>query len=290
MSDTEVTFPYSAPVIAASLEHVRGIAVIGAGTMARAIATGLVRARAVAPDRIAVTDRVTAKATALARETGVRAVLSNTAAVAASDVVIVCTKPADVRAVLSDLSEQGAFARLPLLISIAAGVRISALEASLVAPGRVVRAMPNAPCRVGKGMTAITGGSHADVRDLALASQIFSSVGRCIELEERLFDAFTALCGSGPALAYLVIEALADGAVACGVARAAALEAAAATLCGAAETVLETGAHPATLRDEVTTPGGCTIAGLLVLEDGRARSLFARAVQEAARAAAGLDR
>jgi pyrroline-5-carboxylate reductase len=139
-------------------------------------------------------------------------------------------------------------------------------------------------------MTVIARGSHAHDAEIEAAKEIFSKVGRCIELEESHFDAVTGLSGSGPAYLYLIMEALADGGVRVGLPRAEALSIIAQTILGAAHMVQKTGKHPAALRDEVTTPAGCTIGALLVMEDGKIRSVLARAVEEATHIASKLGK
>ncbi|KAG8868005.1 delta 1-pyrroline-5-carboxylate reductase [Serendipita sp. 405] len=170
-----------------------------------------------------------------------------------------------------------------LVISILAGVTISQMEGWVAPNTRLVRAMPNTPCKIREGMTVVTPLTCSDAANPDLEEKIilniFSSIGRCRFLEEKHFDACTALSGSGPAFACVFLEAIADGGVMMGLPRAEALELAAQTLQGAARMVLQDGTHPAQIKDAVTTPGGCTIAGLLALEDGRVRSTIARAIQ-----------
>jgi pyrroline-5-carboxylate reductase len=175
------------------------------------------------------------------------------------------------------------------VIYTAAGVALGTLE-KILANVAVVRAMPNTPCVVREGITAICGGTRATAEHVRRARAIFESVGRCVELQETHFDAVTGLSGSGPAYFYLMMEALADGGVRVGLPRDIAMELVVQVARGAAEMVRQTGRHPAHLRDDVTTPAGCTIAGLLILEDGKIRSVLARAVEEATRIAQGLGR
>jgi len=215
----------------------------------------------------------------------------NVEAVRQADVVILGCKP---QLANSILSEQGMEEALEgkLLISILAGVTISQLV-NIVSPSTiVVRAMPNTPCKIREGMTVVTPiqpGPQADFhREIIL--NIFSSMGRCRFLEEKHFDACTALSGSGPAFACIILEAMADGGVMMGLPRAEALELASQTLQGTARMALQPGAHPAHIRDAVTTPGGCTIAGLLAMEDGKIRSTIARAIQIATERAGELGR
>ena len=148
--------------------------------------------------------------------------------------------------------------------------------------------MPNTPAIVGEGMTVVCGGKNATAADLARARRIFEAVGKCLPVDESHFNAITALSGSGPAYQYLIMEALADAGVRVGLPRQLALTLFSQTVLGAAKMVQATGRHPAALRDDVTTPAGCTIGGLLMLEDGRIRSVLARAVEEAAKIAAHL--
>lgn len=268
----------------------RRIALIGAGTMGRAIAGGLHGAGAFPAAELRVVDHHAAAAVALAGDITGATVADAATACADADLVLLCVKPKDVAGVLDDLVARGALAHAPLLVSIAAGVSIATLEAATGGALPVVRAMPNTACQIGKGCTVVSGGTHATARHLAWADAIFSSVGRCLGLDERHLDAVTAVSASGPAFIYVVLEALTDGAVSCGLPRAAAMELVARMTLGAAEMVLTTGRHPAALKDDVTTPGGCTIAGLMVLEDGRARSVLARTIETTARVAAGLGR
>ena len=171
----------------------------------------------------------------------------------------------------------------------AAGMSTARLSAQ--APGcPVVRAMPNTPCAIGRGVTVLARGPGADDGHLALARTLFTALGAVLELEEKHMDTVTGLSGSGPAFIYLVLEAMAEGAVMRGLPRPVALELAARVAQGAAEMVLATGRHPAALRDDVTTPAGCTVAGLLVLEDGRLRSVVARGVEMAAKVAGELSK
>ncbi|MCR4339473.1 MAG: pyrroline-5-carboxylate reductase [Gemmatimonadaceae bacterium] len=266
------------------------IAVIGAGTMGRSIATGMVRTGAIAAERIAVTDIDTAAARAVAHDLGVVVATDSATACASATVVVICVMPHDVLNILAELVSCGAFASKPLLISVAAKITTPAIEEVVGDRAPVIRAMPNTPCAIGHGMTVLAKGCTATAAHLAVASELFSTLGRCMTLAERHLDAVTALSASGPAFIYLVLEALADGGVRCGLSRDIATELAAQMTLGAAEMVLSTGRHPAALRDDVTTPGGCTIAGLLALEDGRLRSVLARAIEETTRSLAGDSR
>ncbi|KAG8746902.1 delta 1-pyrroline-5-carboxylate reductase [Ceratobasidium sp. 414] len=215
----------------------------------------------------------------------------NLRAVQESDVVLLCCKPQMAGSILSAPGMSAALEN-KLLISILAGVTIAQLVDLVPTSSRVLRAMPNTPCLIREGMTvvsAIPSSSSSNPSayerqlelDRAIVLAIFSSIGRCRFLDEKHFDACTALSASGPAFACLVLEAMTDGGVMMGLPRTEALELAAQMLQGTARMVLQSGQHPAQVKDAVTTPGGCTIAGLLTLEDGRVRSTIARAIQVA---------
>jgi len=208
-------------------------------------------------------------------------VTSDIAAVAAgSEVLLICTKPPDVAAALSSAAEMAA-GQPRLVISIAAGVTLAALEAAVSENFRIIRAMPNTPALVGHGAAGYCLGTRATAADAATAQALLGAVGLAVEVPERLMNAVTGLSGSGPAYIYVVIEALADGGVRAGIPRADALRLAAQTVLGAAAMVLETGEHPAVLKDMVTSPGGTTIAGLAVLERDGLRSALIEAVAAA---------
>jgi pyrroline-5-carboxylate reductase len=216
----------------------------------------------------------------VANEFGIAAQTTYTEMTATSDVLLVAVKPAQIESVLRELTKAGLRADT-LVISVAAGVSIERIEKALGKSNPVVRAMPNTPSFVGRGMTAISGGSHATPAHLAIAQRLFAAVGLCITVEERLLNAVTAISGSGPAYIYLIIEALADAGVRVGLPRDVAMTLVTQTVLGAAVMVAESDRHPAELRDDVTTPAGCTSGALLVLEDGGLRSILGRAVEEA---------
>jgi len=214
-------------------------------------------------------------------------VANNVQAVIRSDVILLCCKPQIAHAILSEPGMQEALEN-KLLISILAGVTISQLSEMVGPTTKVVRAMPNTPCKIREGMTIVSTLDENQPLDRSIILNIFSSIGRCRFLDEKHFDACTALGGSGPAFAAIFLEAMADGGVMMGLPRAEALELAAQTIQGTARMALQPGEHPARIKDAVTTPGGCTIAGLLVLEDGRVRSTIARAIQIATERASEL--
>jgi pyrroline-5-carboxylate reductase len=253
-------------------------AFLGAGKMALALAHGMLRAKLCAPSDIVVSSRSRPGLENFAAATSVRAVASNAEAVAAADVVLLCVKPLDA---LKALKESGADWRGKLLISVATGVKIASLREA--APGsRVIRAMPNTAAMVGHSATAIAADESASHEDLETAERVFQAVGEVYRVAENQLDAVTGLSGSGPAYIYLVLEALSDGGVLCGLPRKLALDLAIQTIRGAAEMAVSTQEHPAVLREMVTSPGGTTIAALAALENAATRSAFIRAVQAAA--------
>ncbi len=256
------------------------IGILGFGTIGRAIAQGL-RERA-GVDRIAATTR-TGRAAAHA---DVVAIPSNRELAAISDVLFICVKPAQVELVAREIAHD--LRPGTLVISAAAGVTTASLRTWIGGEHSIIRAMPNMPARIGLGMTALAAGSNANEAHMETARELFGTLGRVCVVEERLMDAVTAISGCGPAYVYLIAEALAEAGVKLGLPRHTALELAAQTLHGASAMVLQSGAHPAALKDEVTTPAGCTIDGLLALEDGGLRSTLVRAVTAAAERSAQL--
>ncbi len=262
------------------------LAILGCGTMGEAILAGLLSSGECAPAQVMVSVRRTAVGDRVSQKHGVAATVDNLEASAFGDVVVVALKPQKLSKVL-DSDEMRKALNGKLLISIAAGVRLDTLAEWL--PDTVVaRAMPNTPCLVRRGMTALAFGPGGTDEHVDAARRVFSPIGRVVVVEDSHMDAITSLNGSGPAFAYVMLEAIADGGVMMGLPRDVALEIAAKVFEGAAAMVLETGAHPAALKDQVTTPAGCTIAGLLTMEDGRIRSVLARTIQEATKVASTL--
>ncbi len=262
------------------------LAIVGCGTMGEAILSALLGTQTLAPERMVATVRRSDAAKKLQRDFNVTVLLDNVEACARSHTVIVALKPQRMRDILDTDAMRTALAG-KLLVSIAAGTRSEDL-ARWLPNTTIVRAMPNTPCLVRAGMTVLAPGPRATEGDVARARALFEPMGRVMELQEKHMDAVTSLNGSGPAFAYVMLEAMADGGVMMGLPRDAALEIAATVFMGAASMVLQTGTHPAALKDQVTTPAGSTIAGLLVMEDGRIRSVLARAIQEATNIASSL--
>jgi len=263
------------------------LGIIGAGVMGRTLVRGLLASGVVAKDRIWAGDKNSDACESAAQELDIPVETDYQGRVPGADLILLCVKPGDAAAVMATLRGAG-LRRETLLISILAGVATERLEALLGAENPLVRAMPNTPAIVGEGMTVVCRGRYAGKADLDRAKRVFEAVGTCLAMDEVHFNAITALSGSGPAYQFLIMEALADAGVKVGLPRHLALTLVAQTVLGAAKMVLATGRHPASLRDDVTTPAGCTIGGLLMLEDGRIRSVLARAVEEATKIASHL--
>ena len=253
---------------------------IGCGNMGEALVKGILASKAAEPSHIRVSARRPERVAELVKQYGVLPG-SNAEVARQSDVVVLATKPQILDQVLRQLSHE--ITRAKLVISVAAGVPIAAIERRLHPPMRVVRAMPNTPATVGAGATAIALGEHATEADLKTACTIFDSVGLTVVLEESQLDAVTGLSGSGPAYIFLIIEALADAGVKVGLSRRASLQLAAQTVLGSAKLLIESGQHPGMLKDGVTSPGGTAIAGLHTLEAGGLRNVLMNAVEAATR-------
>lgn len=251
--------------------------------MGTALVEGAVRAGAIVSQNVIGVDPYPSAREHFAKATGAT-VAADISAVAGCDTILLCTKPNDISKALQ-ASVEAAGGKARLVISIAAGITLATLEDSAGENDRVIRAMPNTPALVGKGAAGFCLGSRAQSGDADAARLLLGSTGLAVEVPERLMNAVTGLSGSGPAYIYLVIEALADGGVRMGLARADAVRLAAQTVLGAASMVMETGEHPAVLKDMVTSPGGTTIAALAELERKGLRSALIEAVAVATRRA-----
>ncbi len=261
----------------------RRLAVIGAGKMGETLISALVSSGAVAAGDVVASAKHRQRLETLERAFGIATTLDNSAAVADAEVVLLCVKPQ----IAPDVIAQLAASLQPeqLLVSIIAGLTTEAIESQLDRELPVVRAMPNTPSSIGRGMTSVCGGRWARPEHVELGRALFSQIGRSLVLDEKYFDAVTGLSASGPAFLYIVIEAMAEGGVKLGLPRKVATELAAQTCLGAGHMVIEKGDHPALLKDEVTTPAGCTIDGILKLEEGGLRVTLIKAVVEAGRRA-----
>ena len=254
------------------------IAFLGAGNMAEALVRGLLRAKVAEAREIICSDRNPARAE-LTQRYGVRFTSSNREAAEVADLVVLSVKPQIMNKLLDEVAP--VLDQKKLVISIAAGVPIAAIERKVGHGVRIVRTMPNTPALVGAGATALTAGEHATEEDLQQARALFDAIGRTVIVDEPQLDAVTGLSGSGPAYIFLVIEALSDAGVKMGLARATAQELAAQTVLGSAKLLIETGEHPGRLKDQVTSPGGTAIAGLHTLEAGGLRTTLMNAVEAA---------
>jgi pyrroline-5-carboxylate reductase len=255
--------------------------------MAEALVGGLLSGQVCSAESIWATDPVAERRDRLKGQFGVRVGLANREAVAWADVVVLAVKPQTFPAVLGELGPILAHA---LVISIVAGVPIATIAEQTGGATRVVRAMPNTPALVREGITALAIGTGVSDDDISLARTIFETVGLVVVVEERLMDAVTGLSGSGPAYVFQAIEALADGGVMMGLPRQTAELLAAQTVFGSARLVLESGVHPAQLKDRVASPGGTTIAGLHQLEQRGFRAALMAAVEAATRRSKELGR
>jgi len=255
------------------------LCIIGGGNMGEVITSGILSSNLVPAKNLMVTDVATERRDYLKESYKIRTIDKNLTAIAFADVIVLAVKPQNMAEVLQEIAT--AVTKSKLVISIAAGIPTTFIEGYLKKGMRVVRVMPNTPALIGEGAAALTAGSYATGDDLALAQQIFDSVGITVIVKEELMDTVTGLSGSGPAYTFIMIEALSDGGVKMGLTRDVALKLAAQTLAGAAKLFLSGDRHPGQLKDMVTSPGGTTIAGVKALEDGKLRATLMDAVEAA---------
>lgn len=255
------------------------VAVLGAGKMGGILLQALLKNNLLTPQLTRATVAHEDRAQALSKKLNISVGTSNARAVEDVDVVLICVKPQVVQEVVEEI--RGHLTPEQLLISVAASVPTNLIEkfANINIP--VLRAMPNTPCLLGCGMTALAKGKYADAKHVALATAMFDVVGKTVVVDEKHMDAVTGLSASGPAYIYIILESLAEAGVKVGLPRDLATLLAAQTTLGAATVVLETGDHPALLKDAVTTPAGCTIDGILELEEGGLRVTLIKAVVKA---------
>ncbi|UCF92345.1 MAG: pyrroline-5-carboxylate reductase [Desulfobacterales bacterium] len=256
------------------------ISIIGTGNMGAALISGLICSGSSKPEHIVCTDVREDRLEAIQKEFGVVTTTDNLEAVEASEILIYAVKPQIMTSVLKETAPHLDLSKL--IISIAAGVPLTAIESCLQKDLRLIRVMPNIAASVKEAASAVAAGKHARKEDVQLARAIFDSVGKTIFLKENyLMDAVTGLSGSGPAYIFLVVDALADAGVKMGLSRQEALFLSAQTVLGAAKLLMETKEHPAQLKDRVTSPGGTAIAGLHTLEKGGLRTTLINAVEAA---------
>ena len=255
------------------------VAVLGAGKMGGILLQGFLQAGLLEPEQIAATVAHEERAKEISEELGVAVTTNNLEAARGANVVLLGVKPYQIGDVVREIKP--VLAPGALLISIAASVKTKAIEDAAGGTVAVIRAMPNTPSAVGAGVAALCRGRFVSEEQLEIAQKIFATVGRTVVVDEKHMDAVTGLSGSGPAFLYIIIEALAEAGVNVGLPRDVATLLAAQTTFGSAKMVLETGSHPALLKDEVTTPGGCTVDGILELEAGGLRITLLKAVKRA---------
>jgi len=262
------------------------LAVLGAGKLGGILLRAYLKQGLFKPKNVTATVKHGEKAAALAKELGVSVTSDNRASVKDADIVLLGLKPQTVADVLKEIAPE--LGKNAVVISVAASVPTSYLEQHLEAANggvgnkvAVVRAMPNTPAAVGCGMTGICRGAHAGAEHLEIARAMFDAVGRTVVVDEKNMDAVTGLSASGPAFAYIILESLAEAGVKVGLPREVSTLLAAQMMKGSASVVLETGDHPALLKDSVTTPAGCTIDGILELEEGKLRVTLIKAVVKA---------
>ena len=266
----------------------RQVGFVGSGNMGEALIHGLLHGHLCRPDQIICSDTRSEKLKMIREKYGVKGPSHNTEVVKQSDIIVLAVKPQIMKPVVSEIAKNLDFSKL--IISIAAGVPLEAIESCAKKELKLIRVMPNICVSVREGISAIAAGKHALKEDLLMAKTIFDSVGKSLFIEEGLLDAVTGLSGSGPAYIFLIIDALADAGVKVGLSRDDALILSSQTVLGAAKMLLETGEHPGKLKDLVTSPGGTAIAGLHTLEEGGLRTTLINAVEVATRRSEALGK
>ena len=255
------------------------IGFLGAGKMATALAHGWLQSGLTASQHLCASDPIPAACAQFKKSTGADALPGNLRVVSQSDILVLAVKPQNMAELLGEI-RAGIQAR-HLLISIAAGITLKQIADAVGVDKRIIRVMPNTPCLVGASASAFAASTAATPADLQLVERLLNSVGRAVQVPEKLLDAVTGLSGSGPAFVAVIIEALSDGGVRMGLPRDLATMLAAQTVLGSAKLLLETGLHPGQLKDMVASPAGTTIAGLHALERGGLRATLIDAVEAA---------
>ncbi|MBZ5660593.1 MAG: pyrroline-5-carboxylate reductase [Acidobacteriia bacterium] len=255
------------------------LAVLGAGKIGGILLRAFLEQKLVQPKNVHATARHAEKAHTLAKQLGIAASTDNRAAVRDADIILLAVKPQAVREILEEIKPEMKPGKM--IVSVVASVSTVMMEKLLGLDLPVVRAMPNTPCAIGCGMTGLAKGVHASKEHLEIAQAMFEAVGRVVVVDEKQIDAVTGLSASGTAFIYIILESLAEGGVKVGLPRDVSTLLAAQTMMGAARMVLDTGDHPALLKDAVTTPAGSTMDGILELEDGKVRVTLIKAVMKA---------
>jgi pyrroline-5-carboxylate reductase len=272
------SFEVSIPTIVPVMPGLR-VAVLGAGKMGGILLQAFLKNNLLAPEQIFATVQHAERAQALSAQFGVEVTTDNLAAARQADVILLGVKPTQVPALIEEI--KAALTPKKMVLSFAASVKTRNIEDGAGCELAVIRAMPNTPAMLAAGITALCGGRFVTTEQLAVAQRIFQTVGKTVVVDEKHMDAVTGLSGSGPAFLYIIIEALAEAGVNVGLPRDVATLLAAQTTLGSARMVLETGYHPALLKDAVTTPAGCTVDGILELEEGGLRVTLIKAVKRA---------
>jgi len=255
------------------------VAVLGAGKMGGILLQAFLKQQLLAPDQLIATVAHEERAIALSTQWGIDVTTDNLAAASAADVILLGVKPFQIPDLVREI--EPALSVHKTLVSFAASVKTSAIEEAAGLEIAVIRAMPNTPSLLGVGIAALCRGRYVSEARMVLAEQIFQTVGRTVIVDEKHMDAVTGLSASGPAYIYIILESLAEAGVKVGLPRDIATLLAAQTTFGAAKMVLDTGYHPALLKDSVTTPAGCTVDGILELEQGGLRVTLIKAVMRA---------
>jgi pyrroline-5-carboxylate reductase len=257
------------------------IGILGFGKMGEAIARGLLRIENPKKFNLHAATRSDTSAQEVSKRFSIPCTTDNRELAKSAEVILLCVKPHQAEKVLREISPF--LTKDHLVLSICASITTEQAWDWSGKKSAVIRAMPNTPCLIGEGMTVLCAGPNVQEKDISIGQEIFKTLGQVTLVEEHLMDGVTGLSGCGPAFVYLIIEALSEAGVKVGLPRKMATLLAAQTLSGAAQMVLERGEHPAALKDEVTTPAGCTIDGLMALEEGKLRVTLIKAVLAAAK-------
>ncbi|MDY6862632.1 MAG: pyrroline-5-carboxylate reductase [Thermodesulfobacteriota bacterium] len=254
------------------------IGFIGAGNIAEALIRGLITKKILKPSMIIASDIKKDRMEYMKDAYNILTTNDNLKVLSESNVIILAIKPQDIKVVLQEISKgknEG------LIISVIAGIPLKFLAKHLKEPLRIIRVMPNTPALVGAGITAVSPGESTTKSDIEVCHKIFTAVGEVVEVKEALMDAVTGLSGSGPAYVFDIVEAMTDGGVKMGLPRNIAYLLTLHTVLGASKLLLETGKHPAMLKDMVASPGGTTIFGLHALKKGGVSAALIGAVEQA---------
>ena len=259
------------------------VAILGLGKMGSILMQAFCRQNVLQPGNIAATVNHAEMTASLSSKYGIEVTTDNRAAIHNADVILLCVKPQTLGDVVQEIEHD--LRPDQLVISIAASVPTSYIEQRIPAGIAVIRAMPNTPSMVGAGMTAFCCGKAVKPADLEVVRTLFETVGEAVRVDEKHMDAVTGLSASGPAYIFMILESLAEGGVKMGLPRDIAMKLAGQTVMGSAKMMLETGDHPALLKDAVATPAGCTVDGILELEEGGLRVTLIKAVVKASQRA-----